>query len=234
LCLAYEKQWTKEGSIRPEAVVCDRQYDWDTFYSQFANPFEGFTRTESNPNGIHAFQFTRDNEGHVRVRVKDSAAVENEEWRGAEGHEEGWRVFHTTPVGLPNLIPPMEGTISEKRKRSILHASVRDALNTRGKEEAIDWIAEVMEKGELAVRDVQPRRPGDVGPTGVIGVGADIIRVQFLQGSHNPLTKCTQFSTGEDTEPLLHFDSIVPQRQLPAPAPKAAFALKGDPECQCL
>jgi hypothetical protein len=172
----------------------DRQYNWISFYAQFANALEGFTKSENNKTAVHAFRLECDADGRVWVKVKDSAVdLQDEEWRGAAWGGQGWEVFHTTPSGFPELIQPQTPNFSQRRKDSVLHASVQKALRDRGKEAAIPWLTEVMETGHVPVHDMQPQQPGDLGPTGDIGVAGAVCRVQYLHGlcSHAQLCNHT-------------------------------------------
>jgi hypothetical protein len=157
-------------------------YDWCSYYKHFANEFEGFTRSDKSPTAIHAFQFQKNDKGEVMVLVKDSAAAKEEVWRGGEtaGTEQGWPVFHTTPVGFPELIPPFKPNFSEKQKKSVLHKKMQHCLQIRGREDAIPWLREVMDTGFVPVKDLKPQQPGDVGPRGLIGVPSGQCEVQYL------------------------------------------------------
>lgn len=182
--MAFKEHWTKPGAIRPQAVICDRMYDWVKFYEKFANEFEYFTRSDFNPTAIHAFQFQRNSKGEVVVVVKDSAVCKEEVWRGgaAEGTEEGWPVLHTEPVGFPDLIPPTQPSFTDKQKKSVLSKKMKRCLQIRGREDAIAWLENVMENGFVPVTDLKPQLPGDVGPRGIIGVPSGSCEVQYLSG----------------------------------------------------
>jgi hypothetical protein len=144
--------------------------------------------------------------------------------------------FSHPPQGFPELIPPVAPSFSQKRKDSVLHPRVQKALRDRGKENAIPWLAQLMETGHVPVRDMQPQRPGDLGPSGDIGVGAEC-RVQYLQGNRTHPREGKHktdvlFLGPLDHDPMKLELDVVPVPPPPATVtPKAKFGFKGPARC---
>lgn len=164
---------------------------------------------------IHGFLFKRGVDAIVRLFVKDSALCREEEWRGeavdmTQGTLNGWKVFkRDAPTGLPTPLAPNAVVLSAKKRKSVLHDSVKQLLDARGKLGAIQWLENVIQTGIVPRSALKQRVAGDVGPkTTIEYAGEDAVvqaEVQYIDGEIRSKSLLAQAS------PLLPQESLIKQ-----------------------
>lgn len=183
VCDGYERAW--ERGERPLPCYIDHQWDWDGYYEGCSNEFKGFTKTMNNPTAVHAFKFEADKNGVVRLHYRESASAQQGQWRGQSGQlgddlEHGFQVFNTLPTGLPKLIEPNPHPVSARRQAAVLHPKVMRVMRYKGIGDGIEWMAKVMNTGQIPIQDAQPHQDGAIGCQVDVGKGRMMRLVQGL------------------------------------------------------
>ena len=68
---AFTTSWHNE-SARPQPVILDDMYDWDTYYENHIDKVACYTKTKNSQSYVRAFKFARNPNGLVGVRLLQS------------------------------------------------------------------------------------------------------------------------------------------------------------------
>ena len=222
----YKYAW-HDATTRPQPVIMECQYDWQSRYLPYLRGVQGFTSTTNDEAYVRAFRFTRNEDGQCEMHFKGSPSCP--EWFGANSvpNTRGYPILRGVPDGMPLYKNPTDYTIPKEYVTRLGSSRMKEYAASNGRAPMHDYLmrmARTMTVPSLGIAtkqylasldDVRKSRMSGWGTVEWIGVAACVtIAVPFVRRKkHTPAT----FWLTPDLPPATAALSHSQLRQVPTP-----------------